>query len=538
MPLLVPSAFAVDTVPYSEQRVLAKLIAGLDDSWYVVPCVPIALEGRDFEIDVILVHPTHGVYVVEVKGGRISMVEGVWHSYGKPMDKNPVEQIRNAKYALRKRLRTQHIDLKHFPLHHIVAFPDIADFPAEGAGPDCPRELVFTGTELDSPGQFLTALESSKAAPTPDKVVALLKALRPDITDADVAHGRFDTTSQRLRGVASDRLGPVIGLDENLRVYLRGAAGTGKTFVAGRWVWRAVNRGDDTMYVCFNKPLADEMTRVLVNDAEYPDGSTPPLVDTFHGILMNLLGDDAPAVPEGAGALWWSETLPALFAERLPTLSRRFDTVVIDEAQDFPDHWRSLVERLLRDPATSRLYMMADSKQAIYVSDWQPPSGVTTLELTVNVRNSRQVASLLEGIGGAETSRSAPVGPKVTMHSVGGRRECVKAVKAEIEHVTGTLGIPPSQIIIITTHVADRDAIIEGASGDIRITRWEDRDEESIGCETVHRTKGLERHAVIYVDMDDDPSETLAYVGMSRSAGYLAVIGKESLRARLTNGRD
>lgn len=48
-------------------------------------------------------------------------------------------------------------------------------------------------------------------------------------------------------------------------------------------------------------------------------------------------------------------------------------------------------------------------------------------------------------------------------------------------------------------------------------------------CETVHRTKGLERTAVILVDMSGEPDKVLLYVGVSRAVSVLRLVGPQAL---------
>ena len=57
------------------------------------------------------------------------------------------------------------------------------------------------------------------------------------------------------------------------------------------------------------------------------------------------------------------------------------------------------------------------------------------------------------------------------------------------------------------------------------LTRWEQRSEDAVLCETVHRTKGLEKMAVILVDQSEEPNEVLLYVGASRAVASLTVVG-------------
>ena len=59
---------------------------------------PIGKRQADGEADFVMIHPDHGVLVVEVKGGRIRTSEGEWYSvdrHGAEHEiKNPFEQAR------------------------------------------------------------------------------------------------------------------------------------------------------------------------------------------------------------------------------------------------------------------------------------------------------------------------------------------------------------------------------------------------------------------------------------------------------------
>ena len=71
------------------------------------------------------------------------------------------------------------------------------------------------------------------------------------------------------------------------------------------------------------------------------------------------------------------------------------------------------------------------------------------------------------------------------------------------------------------------------ALGKFRLVAWAEGDEETIVCETIHATKGLERNAIIMVNLDAEPDETVTYVGASRAVAYLSVVGSPTLGALL-----
>ena len=84
---------------WAENQVFEKFKT-LDDQWAVFYSVAWQSErfGKegDGEADFVLVHPSHGIFTVEVKGGSlIEIVDGVWYTNsrnGRKQIKNPFAQ--------------------------------------------------------------------------------------------------------------------------------------------------------------------------------------------------------------------------------------------------------------------------------------------------------------------------------------------------------------------------------------------------------------------------------------------------------------
>ena len=527
---LLPTNFDLSQIEESEQKVVRELLSVMSDSWYVVPNIPITVNGKDREIDIALVSFEHGVHILEIKGGIITVSDGQWKSNNIPLQ-DPALQVTAALHNLVKRLRKMKIDTRAFRIHKYVVFPDINDFPADGAGTGCPREMVVTGQDLpymETVVEHANRREASLVLST-EEIARLLRALRPDITEVEVNGQRIKGITTRVMETSSDRLGPVIGLDENKRVYLRGGAGTGKTFVAMRWARRALLRGESVLYVCYNALLGQDSARRIDDIAGHIENAPQHVAGSFHAVILSLMGGDAPVVPQNAEQDWWYTTLPETFREYVQDHPITFDTIIIDEGQDFRPLWLGIIENLMTDKDHGRLYMMADAGQTIYTSDWVPPTGITTLELTNNVRNSAHIGAIVERLGGAPVAHGSAPGPEVQFKTVSGLKEAKKQVLKSITFASEELHLPASQIIVLTPHRNLRDELIKEVQGEFVLGRWEDRSEDVIPCETIHRTKGLERNAVILVDMDENPDPTLTYVGVSRASAFLSIIGREAL---------
>ena len=533
MAQLFPSNFEVSGLEHSEAVVVRSFLENLDQSWVVIPSVNITHKGQDREIDVILISQDHGAYLVEVKGGMITVDQGQWKSYDHKI-KNPALQVSTAKYHLISRLSTMKVDLSQIFIQHIVAFPDIITFPEEGAGPDCPRGIVFTKTELADPAKPLHRLRKDQPAFSDETLKKFLGAIRPDVRDIEVQGGTISGVTQRIARSTLDQLAIVFGLDENKRVHIRGAAGTGKTFVATNWARRAVLRGERTLLVCYNRALGFEIQSLLSEFTDSLEDQSMLTIGSFHSVANLLLGENA-AIPTGNESQdWWDNHHADLLLQNSDSLLHKFDTIIIDEGQDFYPLWFSALESLLINKDTGRFFVLSDEAQAIYAEAPEVQSNVTSLQLNRNVRNTNKIANMVRHIGGAPAVFGASPGQEVDLYTVGGAKERRKSLVKALTKVRDELRIPPSQTLVLVPHRSDIADLMREPVGDFNLCAWADRDEDHVAIGTIHGTKGLERLAIILVNFDEQPDPKLTYIGASRAVLYLAVIGQKSLTDQLT----
>jgi len=252
--------------------------------------------------------------------------------------------------------------------------------------------------------------------------------------------------------------------------------------------------------------------------------------------LMALEGLPHMEVPDGAGNEWWNSVPFTHVLQNIDDVVVRFDTIVVDEAQDFAPRWLEVLERLLIDEGPGRILMVADPDQGVYGRGFQLPSAGSDLvraELTMNCRNTHQIANLLRELGGAPAAPGAPEGAPVRLVRCSSSDEAVDEVGLLLEELVVSSQIDPANIFVVTGHTALRDRIRRESPGGFACSPWEDRLGGDIVCETIHRMKGLERDAVILVTEDDDLGDHLLYVGMSRAISTLVVVGPRVLTARL-----
>jgi hypothetical protein len=526
MARLIPPDFNPETLEMSERRVLASLREGLEDDWLLLPNVEVRTGwGGDAEIDLLAISPTRGVTAIEVKGGAIKIVAGEWERYGEPMP-DPFKQVRRAKHGLIEHLKTAGIDLRRIWVEDAVALPDVASVPSTGLGSGAQRNQILTKYDLDAASESMSRIQPHPHPIPPDVVNAIVQAVRPTL-DLDVSEeGHLRAISNRIDEATAARMRSVVTLDQNPRVLIDGGAGTGKTWLVAEWAKRAAERGERTAVVAFNRPMADRLSLQLKN--------VPVRVDTFHGLLTELLEEAGARIPKKPDDSWWRKGIVQAAKKKRKRIGTPFDTIILDEAQDLRPRWLKTLRSLLEPSDEAKLLMVLDPAQAIYRKGWRKPEEFSRLTLDVNLRNTREIAGVVQRLGGCEASPASPAGSDPQFIRIAGLKEMKKKVGRAIRELVEA-GIPASQIAVLTAHTEARDFLIDNVEfgprggADALLTRWEDRHAASVLCETIHRTKGLEWPAVILATLDDPMDEKLLYVGASRARSRLVLIGPQSL---------
>jgi hypothetical protein len=133
-----------------------------------------------------------------------------------------------------------------------------------------------------------------------------------------------------------------------LRLHVTATAGNGKTLVARHFYTAALQQGKRPLLLCFNRPLAERLKHLVD-----PGGR----VDTWYGFCDQFLQTRGLLLDFGvmrSSPDFWEDALRQLEAQALadtPSGDWHFDTLVVDEAQDFEDAWFQALRLFLPDAA-------------------------------------------------------------------------------------------------------------------------------------------------------------------------------------------
>lgn len=521
---LVPEDFPLATLDDAERAVVETFRDGLTDSWLILPDVGLHKQ-IDHQLDIVLVHQQYGVIDVEVKGHtRIEVRDGVFYSQGSRMERQPFEQAKSNAFALRSELRALGGDLTHVNVEYAVALPNAKSVSGR-LPPAVDPTQVLTAPLLDEPRDAIEDLAVHRfgGAMTAEAVEAIVGHLRPHALiewDPEAllrrARNRLDETC-RLQVAAMETL------DANPRVYVTGRAGTGKTRLAKGWAQRAWLDDQRVLLTCYNDPLAWELQERLSLDERI-------VVGAFLRVALALDGMPRLTVPEHADQAWWDDVAIPHIRSGWDQVTQRFDTIVVDEGQDFDPIWLEQLAGLLAPDG--RLLVVGDDAQVLYDRGFRPPTpadGWTVGELVINCRNVHPVGSLLRRrLDGAQSPAVGPEGLGVSWEAA----EDVDSVAVEVEaalvqRLESDERDPMSMVVAThTTSVRDR------LRAELDLVPWEQRGAR-VACENIHRIKGVEVDTVILAVPTADVADALLYVGISRAVSELVVVGPEALADHL-----
>jgi Nuclease-related domain/UvrD-like helicase C-terminal domain len=214
----------------------------------------------------------------------------------------------------------------------------------------------------------------------------------------------------------------------------------------------------------------------------------------------------------------------AELAVALPS-AQRYDSVVVDEAQDFAESWWPALLAALRDDEHGGMYVFTDDGQRVFPRNGRPPVSLVPLVLDHNLRNARQIADTFMPLTPMPMQLLGGDGPAVrlvacaTADAVGRADDEVDALLAD--------GWRPQDVALLTTGSRHPEQMARQAAGQDAYWRtfWDD---DQVFYGHVLGFKGMERRAVVLTLNESRPRERSRerlYVGLSRARDQLVVVG-------------
>jgi hypothetical protein len=443
---------------------------------------------------------------------------------------DPVRQVRQARYALRSFIeKDPRWTQGRVRWNHVVVVAK-SSMPQDFALPECPRWMVIDRDEIGHVGSLLRDVALNQKTHLPLLSDAGVEQLRValggrGLPQRDVvarADGNEDAAD-----ILTEQQAVILSAAQLLnRVEIRGGAGSGKTFLAVEQARRLADKGQRVALICYSHGLASYLRRIT---AEWSRRKQPGYVGEFHSLGIQWGAPKGPDENERSREVsqFFEHDLPATMLELAGELSdgKRFDAIVIDEAQDFADSWWEPVLAALRDPENGGLYVFIDEGQRVFDRQGTPPVPLVPLILDQNIRNTRQIATAFQSLVDHPMRSMGGDGPEVRFVPCG-IDEALDVGDDQIEQLLDE-GWRPEDVALLTTGSRHPEQTERQKAGNKAY--WDSFwDVEQVFYGHVLGFKGLERRAVVLVVNDKAALERARerlYVGLSRARDQLVVCG-------------
>jgi hypothetical protein len=551
---LIPKV-SIDDISVKSERDVAKFLVDLlpDDCviYHSYPWLKVDRNDKgdstlkEGETDFVVIIPSHGMLVLEVKGGEINYdhESREWNRVlpngSLKAIQDPFEQARRNTHFLEETIKKKGYNgAKNLPFGYgyAVVFPDCeynGETPA-GATPSIilsANDLQFLDRRLKSALAQWVRREQSISLTKEDRNKIQL-SISPSFNLLPVLFRKIEDQEEKLFRLTNDQLMLLDFLSHTQRACINGVAGSGKTMLAQAQAEKFAGKGMKTLLVCYNRALAK-----WLRDSISPVYTDRIKVTHFHGLCSDLCRKAGiPFNPYTQNEdEFWREEAPELLVEAIDVLEDRYDAVIVDEGQDFQSDWWMPLELINANGDEGAMYVFYDPNQNLYVDqDPSLPALGQPFSLPVNCRNTKSIASLCSEILDKQipTKVDAPVGDEPVIVRLDNRFEIQKRVERYVDEWVNKGKLKPNQVAILSPFKQSNSSLatLSKARG-VEITgdieRWQKG--EGVLFSTVKGFKGLEADAIVLIDIPYNRESPIFqrsdyYVACSRAKHLLVVI--------------
>ncbi len=516
------------------------------------------------EIDFLVLIPGGGIFVMEVKGGDVKCIDGVWHYTNKfnvtnTSNVGPFNQARDAMFSLRSAIE------KEFGKGHKftkILFGFLCSFPHISFNKHSveyeqwqilDKDSINNGTEIFFQNllkQFTNKHKNQRwfsekdSLPDENDLNSLCDFLRGDFERVRTVKERLTDFDKEVKKYTKEQYRILDSIKLNERSVTQGSAGTGKTMIAIESAVRAAAEGKTVFLTCFNRLIGEWMQKQA---EEWKDKIT---VSSLHSFLFEQSKGFGYDNSQSNKQDFYTKYLPLLLKDIYQKgINKKFDKLIIDEGQDLiREEYLLLFDSMLQGGLQNGNWEIYGDfeRQAIYAQltkgemlDLLKGSGQhSNFLLKINCRNTKQVGEETSLISGFEKP------PFLLEHLEGIPVEYIfynddahqNLLLSEQLQILSASKFPLNELVIISPRKFE-NSCSKSFSGFI-IKEIKNNGEISpsqnfFGFATVQSYKGMESNYVLIIDIEDLSSEiakSLLYVGMSRARYGLILFISESVR--------
>lgn len=494
----------------------------------------------DSECDFLVFDPSFGFLTIEVKGGLgLEIENGRWFlneytdqysSSRRELKCSPYEQAEKSM----RHFYNYFVDEFHQSFNGVygfaVAFPRyVLDYTIAA---DAPMELTIDINDMNNVGKRINEIfhywRNRRNISIPfsaDQKKRFINIINKRISLSAAAGALIKIKEKQFSKIdfVQDSILDILYHYHQVRIL--GGAGTGKTFIAMKKILRDKGEGKKVLFLCCNKELSRFVSERIVDD--------DIAFRTYEELMIDAIGKtayEAADVNENGNKACFD-----LVSEKHEY--EKYDSIIVDEAQDFDIDMGLTVRLFLANDHTSDLFVFYDINQNIFDNKFENAFAIEypPFLLIYNIRNTGciyQCAVDTTGLG-ADTVANQLLGVEPDVRKYTNRLQGLKGLNSIVNRLTQKEYVSNKSIVIISDEDYN-DSLLSTESRvgsyDISFDDFNKIKDTEICFKTVEEFKGLEADVIIYLKKDDpgairdEIARRREYVALTRARYYLYVL--------------
>ena len=507
----------------SERIVYEELKKQLPDTYMVFYSVEWSkdVNGRreSSEADFIITNPNYGFICLEVKGGsRIYIEDNEWYVednvYGaRKLKRSPYKQAEESMYYFRDLYyKNAHIGYNGIYAAGVVfPFYNIENLSTKLSNRE--NECTIDASKMANLSKSIHNIFKLRAGNhygtnlySPSEHEALLELIRKRIAISAAAGCLVKYISNQMDIINRVQDNYIYFISNYTQFYIRGGAGTGKTWIAMKMAEMDMLTGKKVLFICRSKYLAEMVREKISNNIEVKDLNSKieqivtniSLInyDTYEGI-SNFIKDDI----------------------------EKYDSIYVDEAQDFNEELAFVIRGLLKDENKSKLGIFYDDVQKIREDCFGNAFMIDTSPflLRENIRNTSNIYSYAMNNTelGQDVIRNPVEGPNPMKENIRDTKHLTQRLENLLKEYIINEHLDTSSIVILFENIEQAKLYIDNGIAQWKfITNRKPKDNNEIYVCSAFDYKGLEADMVIYV-RSKNASKNINYIAYTRAKYYL-----------------
>ena len=549
--LILNSLNKDETVDNQAEEDFAKVIEQFDDNdWLVYRNVTwqwrsdgsVTNHMKEGEVDFLLVHKNLGIVMIEVKGGRrwnFDATKNKWtHNTGKKkvIKKGPYEQQRRNRKGLSNKIQyeSKKLGLRNFrpKIETFVVWPNVSSNESKFGFIGFEENTIYLD-ELDRPDLIEAKLKRqfTKSEYSNDDLIYLFNKILNNNIKGFSLLSHSGKISEKVERISEDVFKSYYEITnpDYKKIKIQGIPGSGKTFLASKIADFESDYGRKILFICYNILLGENLKAEFENDESVKVIIFEELLDAL-GLTYDAIIEEPDKTLKDLSKEEEVEFIRNFLEDSIGEADDmfEFDTLIIDEAQDFSEkYWEFFVT--LVESKSAKWILCYDSNQNISHKEWSTPEYLDTAPFVLNtvIRSTKEIADKYTKLFDDSIEHFGERGVEPSLILL--EKNNWKNVEIEVVKILESLNEESSDLLRKVT-------LLLPHSKDIQNLKLDDFKE--INISSVSKFKGLEADIVILVFPSLESveksyiqsSKAMLYIGLSRAKTNLYFICNKEVK--------